>query len=371
MKLFFKAGREWRVRASSVRGPRAASVALGWLCVCAAAGVACSASSGRDATPPAADTLRGAAVAHHLLVGTAVDGRALAGESDYADVLAREYNAVTAENVMKWGLIHPERDRYDFAAADALVGFAEQHNMTVRGHTLAWHSQNPTWLDQGSFTRDEAVGILHDHIATVVGRYRGRVTQWDVINEAVADDGTLRNNVWLRTIGPNYLDLAFQFAHAADPDAQLYYNDYFIESQGPKQNAVFALVTGLRARGVPIDGVGFQTHIVSVEAAPSEAALAASLARLGDAGFAVAITELDVGLALPADQGQLQRQAAVYRSALAACLATPRCDTFVTWGFTDRHSWIPGHTPGRGAALPFDAQLRPKPAYEALIAELR
>jgi endo-1,4-beta-xylanase len=316
-------------------------------------------------------TLRGAAAGHGLVVGAAVDASALGAESDYAGVLAREYNAVTPENAMKWGLIHPERDRYDFAAADALVTFAQEHGMTVRGHNLVWHMQNPPWLEQGSFTRDEAITILHDHITTVVSRYRGRVAQWDVVNEAIADDGTLRDTVWLRAIGPDYIDLAFEFAHAADPKARLYYNDYSTESPGPKQDAVFALVTGLRVRGVPIDGVGFQSHIFSVDAAPSQATLTESLNRFAQAGFAVAITELDVGLTLPADEAQLQRQADVFRSVLAACLSTARCDTFVTWGFTDRHSWVPAFLKGRGAALPFDAQLQPKAAYTALLSELQ
>ncbi len=321
-------------------------------------------------TPIPENTLRNAAARRGLLVGAAVDSDALTTERDYADVLAREYNAVTPENVMKWMHIHPDRGRYDFTAADALVTFAQQHGMEVRGHTLVWHSYNPAWLEQGSWTRDEAIAELLNHISTVVGRYRGQVGQWDVVNEAIAHDGTLRDSVWLRTIGPDYIGLAFQFAHDADPAARLYYNDYSIEAPGAKQDAVFELVRSLRDGGAPIDGVGFQGHIESVTA-PSEATLTASLGRFAQAGFAVAITELDVRVSVPANETMLTRQAAVYQSVLAACLATPRCGAFVTWGFTDRHSWVPAFFKRRGEALPFDTQLQPKDAYRALVKELQ
>ena len=271
---------------------------------------------------------------------------------------------------MKWALIQPEQDRYDFKDADRLVDFARAHQMIVRGHTLVWYRQLPDWVTTRAWTRPALERALHDHIRTVVGRYKGRIAQWDVVNEAIADDGTLRDNVFLRVIGPEYIDLAFKWAHAADPGALLFYNDYDLELRGPKARAALALVRSMHDRGVPIDGVGIQSHDFQVRA-PAPGRLLNALQSYATLGLDVAVTELDVPLQLPADPARLEAQAAIYRQVLDACLAVKRCHTFVTWGFTDKHSWVPGEYPGFGAALPFDAEYRPKPAYAALRAGLR
>ena len=191
---------------------------------------------------------------------------------------------LTPENAMKFGLVHPEPDRYDFADADYIVGFAEAHGMQVRGHNLVWHFQLPTWLTEGTWTRDELIDILHQHITTVVGHYRGRVAAWDVVNEAIADDGSLRDTIWLRGIGPEYIDMAFRWAHEADPDALLFYNDYAGEGLGAKSDAIYALVQGLLERGVPINGVGLQMH-VSLRWSPQPQDVAANMERLGALGL--------------------------------------------------------------------------------------
>jgi endo-1,4-beta-xylanase len=211
--------------------------------------------------------------------------------------------------------------------------------------------------------------VLRGHIRTVVGHYRGKVTEWDVVNEAIDDKGAMRDSVWMRVIGPDYIDLAFQWAHEADPDAKLYYNDYELEYPGAKADAVAALVRGLVDRDTPIDGVGFQAHQLTVRK-PTPTTFEAALRSYADLGLDVAITELDVGIYLPAKPANLEEQAVIYRDALATCLAVSRCRTLVTWGYTDKYSWIPGELAGFGDALPFDAAYRPKPAAKALRTEL-
>lgn len=322
--------------------------------------------SGAAATPP----LRDLAATQHRRVGTALDLDDLDDPPALA-VADREYTSVTPENEMKWALVHPERDRYDFVAADRIVDHARANGMLVRGHTLVWHRQNPAWLENGTFTRDELIAILRDHIHTVVGHFAGRVRQWDVVNEAIRDDGTgLRDNLWLRGIGPDYIPLAFRFAHEADPHARLYLNDYLNETISPKSNYFFGYAYIMRAFGMPIGGLGVQMH--RFLALPESAAdVEANLRRMGAAGFQVWITEMDVAVLLPADAAELAEQATVYADVVDACLHVRRCRGITTWGFTDRSSWVPGEFPGFGAALPFDEALTPKPAYLAIAAALR
>ena len=266
---------------------------------------------------------------------------------------------------MKWDTIHPTRDHYDFGPADAIVDFALAHHMVVRGHNLVWYREVPSSVTDHHWTSGELEQVLHDHIRTVVRHYRGKVAQWDVVNEAVDKDGKLRDSIWLKVIGPTYIDLAFRWAHEEDPNAKLYYNDYDIESPGPKASAVTALVRGLRARRVPIDGVGIQGHEVASHP-PSSQELESALRTYAAMGLDVAVTEADVALSLPADEHEREVQAGVYDHMLRACLAVSRCRTFVTWGFTDRSSWVPVENPGTGDALPFDRDYHPKPALGAL-----
>lgn len=321
-----------------------------------------------DASPAPPPSLRTLAHDHGIAIGAAVAPGALRDEPSYAETLSREFSMLTPENAMKFDPVHPEPARYDFADADFIVGFAETHDMRVRGHTLVWHSQLPAWLTQGTWTRDELIDILREHVTTVVGHYRGRVTAWDVVNEAVADDGWLRDTIWLRGIGPEYVDMAFRWAHEADPDALLFYNDYAAEGLGPKSDAVYALVQGLLERGVPINGVGLQMH-VSLRWPPDPEAVAANMARLGALGLQVHVTEVDVRIqdGSGTTEERLDAQARVYRDMMGVCLESSACKAFVTWGFTDRHSWIPQHTGHPDAPLLFDGSYRPKPAYHAIM----
>jgi endo-1,4-beta-xylanase len=326
-------------------------------------------SARREPGEPSATPLRESAGSSRFLVGAAAAVNPLRDDAEYRRTLAREYNTVTPENAMKWDTIHPEQNRYDFAPADSVVDFARRHDMTVRGHTLVWYRQVPKWVTDRSWTRPELEQVLHDHIRRVVGHYRGRVAEWDVVNEAVDNEGRMRDSVWMRVIGPDYIDLAFRWAHEADPDARLYYNDFDLEFPGPKADAATALVRGLQDRGVPIDGVGIQAHELTVRR-PSRVDLEAALRSYARMGLDVGITELDVGIFVPSSPEELGVQAEVYGDVLDACLAVTRCRTFVTWGFTDEHSWIPFEIPGFADGLPFDRSYQPKPALDTLRATL-
>lgn len=303
------------------------------------------------------------------LMGTAVTWPTLVLDASYATVAARRFDIVTPENEMKWDATEPVRGQYSFAASDAIVQFATTHGQAVHGHALAWHTQNPSWLTGGSFTRTELISILTQHIDVLMARYRGAATVWDVVNEAIGDDALLRPSVWSQGIGPDYVDIAFIAARAADPDAKLYINDYNIESAGPKADALYNLVASMVARGVPIDGVGFQTH--TAPGWTTAQSLGAQFVRYAALGLDVAVTELDVRIPLPATPASLTAQAVTYQNVVDACVAEPRCVSITTWGFTDAHSWIPGFFPGFGAALPWDAALQPKPAYLPLVPYLR
>jgi len=327
--------------------------------------------SGRaDAAP--APGLRDLAAPRGLRIGAAFADDHVLLDPSYATTLAREFDMGVSENHMKWQFIHPAPTTYDFKGADAQVAFAEAHGMAYRGHNLAWSRQNPAWLVTGPFTRDERIQQLRDHIAAVVGHYAGRVAQWDVVNEAFDGLADPFHDPWSVSIGfPEYLDIAFTAAHAADPAAKLFYNDYNLEAPNPKFDQVIDLVAGMKARGVPIDGIGFESHLNarSCDTKCTNGTLK-NMVRAHALGLEVAITELDVSVQLPATPQKLEQQASVYRSVLEACLLAPNCHTFMTWGFTDKYSWIPSFVPGYGAALPFDEQYQPKPAYAAMAATL-
>ncbi len=349
------------------RGRYTAAVAVVGVFALAAVvlGLAMAPSTPRESS--GSDTLRAAARRRRRSVGTALAAPTANTDPRELALVANEYSSVTPENAMKWSSIHPERDRYDFAPADAIVAFAAAHDMTVRGHTLTWYRSIPAWLADGHFDREQLIAILRDHINTVVGHFRGRVQQWDVVNEPLDPaSGNLRDDFWSRGIGPDYLALAFRFAHEADPNAQLFVNEFGTDTVNRKSTALLHEVTALRAKGAPIDGVGFQMHR-TLDRVESRAAIETNLARFADAGLRIWVTELDVAVPVPVAPGALDRQARVYGDVIAACLAVDRCDGVTTWGFTDRHSWIPAARPGLGAGLPFDARLRPKPAQAAMV----
>jgi len=324
-------------------------------------------------------TLRQAADAAHLLVGTAVRP-GLLSEAAYSTTLAREFNMVEPEDAMKWWTIRQDEGAFDFHKGDEIVRFAQAHAMKVRGHCLVWDHNNPDWLAQGHFSPPQLSHLLQDHIATVMKHYAGQVFAWDVVNEAFDEKGLLKDSPWYNKPGIGfegkdtaYIEQSFRWAREADPHALLFYNDNGGEGLGTKSDAIYAMVKDFRRRGVPIDGVGLQMHISRLEVDTS--AIAANVARLTALGVQVHITEFDVSLPLDvtgaATREDLLRQAEIYRLIVRACLQNAGCTAIQTWGFTDQYSWIGSHTHGtRGAALLFDRSYKPKPAYDSIVDEL-
>jgi endo-1,4-beta-xylanase len=326
------------------------------------------------AVPEQSLSLREAAQGAGMLIGAAVRPAQLSEEA-YAATLAREFNMVEPEDALKWEVVHPKGESFDFSQADKVVDFAIQHGMKVRGHTLVWHRQNPKWLTEEKYTSGELAEILEKHIKTVVGHYRGKIFAWDVVNEAFDElrPGTLRSTIWRDQpgigIAYSYIERCFRWAHEADPQALLFYNEAEADEVNPKSDAIYAMVRDFRQRGVPIDGVGLQMHIANLHA--DVASISANIGRFAALGVQVHITEMDV--ALPVDAGgkaraeDLERQAAIYREIADACLSHRGCTAIQTWGFTDKYSWIGSHSKHtQGAALPFDRDYRAKPAYAAL-----
>jgi len=252
--------------------------------------------------------------------------------------------------------------------------------MKVRGHCLVWDHDNPKWLTAANFTPQQLSHLRQEHITTVMKHYAGQVFAWDVVNEAFDEHGKLKDSIWFNQPGIGfsgqgtaYIEQAFRWAHDADPKGLLFYNEAEAEGMNPKSDAVYAMLKGFKHRGVPIDGVGLQSHIskLDFDADP----VVKNIARLSALGIQVHITELDVSLPVDATgairNDDLQLQADVYRKVLDACLQNPGCTAVQTWGFTDKYSWIGSHSHGaRGGALLFDKSYKPKPAYAAALKEL-
>jgi endo-1,4-beta-xylanase len=319
-------------------------------------------------TPAFADeaTLRSAAALSGRYFGAALDPNNF-DEKSYAKLATRQLGAATPENSMKWGIVEPVRGEFNWSGADQLVAFAEGNGQKIRGHTLVWHSQLPPWLTGETFTAAELRELMTAHIALEMGRYKGKIYAWDVVNEAFNDDGSWRKSIWFDAMGPDYVGIALKAARAADSSAKLYINDYNVETAGPKMQALLDLVATLKREGAPLDGVGLQSHFI---AGQTPADLREIMAKFTALGVDVAVTELDVRIKLPVDAKSLARQAADYASVAAACRSVERCVGITTWGITDDHSWIPSFFSGCGAALPFDEKYQPKPAFFAAVEAL-
>jgi endo-1,4-beta-xylanase len=336
-----------------------------------------------------------------LLIGVALNRDQIDGKDEQAlAIVARQFDSVTSENVLKWEKVHPEPDRYAFEPADRYVAFGEQHGMAVIGHVLVWHHQTPDWVfagaNGGPANRETLLGRLKAHVEKVVGRYRGRIHGWDVLNEAFEDDGAWRETPWRKGIGPDYVEKAFALAHAADPQAELYYNDFNLWKPA-KRKAVIALVKSLRAKGLRVDAVGEQAHWGIAD--PPLAEIEAMLRDFDAAGIAVSLTELDIDV-LPRDPAMwgadlskklaLKAKTNVYPDGLPADkqqeLARRYADVFALvlkhratvrrvtlWGVTDAQSWLNDFPiPGRvNYPLLWDREARPKPAFQAVADVLR
>lgn len=320
----------------------------------------------------------------YFLMGVAVTPRQLKGEE--ADIVIKHFNSITPENAMKSGPIHPQENQYFWADADSIVAFAKRHKKKVRGHTLVWHAQTPSWLFKtaagDTVSKEVLLQRMKEHITTVVKRYKGSIYAWDVVNEAIDDNNNnyLRNSPWLRIIGEEFIAKAFEYAHAADPKAILFYNDYNTENPG-KRDRIFKLVKSLKDAGVPIHGVGLQGHW-SVNN-PSREELEKSITMFSSLGLQVQVTELDISVYAGRQGGQLiqgrrdttatftpemeQQQLEKYKMIFDVFRQYKKEITGVTfWNISDRYTWLDGR--GRkNYPLLFDTRLQPKKAYYEVI----
>jgi endo-1,4-beta-xylanase len=364
------------------------------------AGVAAAIPGLAVAAPAAASTARAAARTHgaagngslrdlaariNMRIGTAVIPFDL-DNAPYAKVLAEQFSVVTPGNEMKWGVVEPTQGQFDWSGADRLVSFAQAHGQLVRGHTLLWHNQLPTWLTDGvtngSISSSQLAGLLKQHIFTEAGRFKGKIWQWDVANEFFTDanpSGINPNDFWVSNLGPDIIPQAFRWAHQADPHALLFYNDYNIageDGSNAKSDAVFAWVKQMLAQGVPIHGVGDQGHL-DTQFGFSGSRMQQDLERYASLGLKVAITEADVRTnvdgpttQVPTDSLAQFAQPFEFGQMLKAAMAVPDCLSFTVWGFGDADSWVPGFFTGEGYATIYDVNLQPKPAFFELQQDL-
>jgi endo-1,4-beta-xylanase len=302
-------------------------------------------------TANAASTLGASAAATGRYFGTAVAASKLS-DSVYSGILDREFNMITPENEMKWDATEPSQGQFNFTSGDQIVAHAQAHGQRMRGHALAWHSQQPGWV--ASLSGTALRNAMINHITTVATHYKGKIYAWDVVNEAFSDNGDgSRRQSNLQATGNDWIEVAFKTAHAADPAAKLCYNDYNTDGVNAKSTAVYNMVKDFKTRGVPIDCVGFQSHINSASPVPSD--YQANLQRFADLGVDVQITELDIA-------GSGTAQANTYAKVVQACLAVARCTGITVWGIRDSDSWRASDTP-----LLFDNNGNPKAAYTSAL----
>lgn len=316
--------------------------------------------TGTTAKPASSTTTSASANAKHIYLGAAVEPGQLDDAKFVAALKKYKFDSLTPENAMKFGPIEPDQGKFNWAGADKIVNFAKANGMRVRGHTLNWYIEIPGWVN--GLSNEQAKAAMKNHIQQVMGRYKGKIAEWDVVNEAFNDDGSLRDDAWKQKLGNDYIAMCFQWAHEADPSAKLFYNDYSMESfdaanggKAAKAQAVLDMVKDFKARGIPIDGVGFQTHS-SGEYPGTGPAIKAMMQKLGQLGVQVEVTELDVK-----DHGDEASKAKRYGDIGAACAQAGNCTGVTTWGLYDGHTWLPGQDP-----LMLDGAFNAKPSYAAL-----
>lgn len=303
--------------------------------------------------------------------GTATDNNELS-DSSYTAItnVVGNFGQITPGNGQKWDYTEPTQSKFQYTYADVVPKFAKANGQILRCHTLLYRSQIPSWLTGGSWTKASLTAVIKTHIENLVGHYKGQCYSWDVVNEAIDDSGNYRDTVFYTVLGLDYLTLAFNTAHASDPAAKLYYNDYNIENPNAKQQKTIELVKYVQDAGAPIHGVGLQGHFI-VGNMPSQEDLESVANSFTALGVDVAYTEVDVKFtSLPYTSAGLQSQAEAYVSVINACLNVEGCVGWTIWDWTDKYSWVPGTFPGQGGACLFDNSFKPKPAYSSVSSAL-
>jgi endo-1,4-beta-xylanase len=329
-------------------------------------------------------SLKAHAAARGLLTGCAVNAALFRDDEHFRTLLAEQYSMVVPENCLKWNILRPTAETYSFTDADSLVAFAEQHGMKVRGHNFVWHEALPKWF-AATVNKDNARQFLVDHIHTVGGRYKGKIHSWDVVNEAIwipdgRPDGLRSSSPWFEMLGPEYIDLAYRTARETDPAALLTYNDYSIEydndEDGKKRAAVLALLRRMKSDNVPLDALGIQSHIRAGGTTGFSQGVRELLDGAKALGLQVFVTELDVNDDAVTTEETADRDKAVaevYRTYLTAALEGPEVKAVLTWGVTDKNTWLNNGTKFRKQhperlqrPLPFDPDYQPAPAFFAM-----
>ena len=329
-----------------------------------AAATACAVFGVVPAKAATGSTLKAAAEADGRYLGTEVTGN-MVNSSTVTSIAATQFDMVTPGNEMKWDTTEPSNGSYDFSPGDQIVKYAQAHGLRVRGHNLVWQNQLPSWVS--GLPSSQVQGAMQAHISTEVSHFKGEVYSWDVVNEPFNGDGSLVADAFYNAMGSGYIADALRTAHTADPNAKLYLNDYGIEGENAKSNAMYSLAQSLLAQGVPLNGIGFESHFI-VGQVPSD--MQANMQRFANLGLDVAVTELDDRIQLPASSSNLQQQANDYAAVVKDCLNVSRCVGVSQWGVGDADSWVPGTFSGWGAATMYDSNYQPKPAFSSSLAAL-
>ncbi|MBQ0161886.1 MAG: endo-1,4-beta-xylanase [Treponema sp.] len=283
-------------------------------------------------------------------------------DPNVAKIVKENSYIVVSENSMKWQNLRPNKTFWNWNDVDQLIKFADENGMIVKWHTLFWHQQNSNFISS-NWTREEALAAMDEHIETIMTRYKGKIKEYDVVNEMFEEDGSFRQNVWYKTIGPDYIEHALIKAREVDPDAKLYLNEYNNEEKGNrKADAMFNFVKDLKDRGVPIDGVGMQLHL-DTSYNYSEEAVRRNIQRYAEIGIDISFSEVDIRVPMDSVEAHQALQTERYLSLYKLAAENSNVKSVITWGWTDKGSWIPATFPGKGSALMYDAQGKPKPVY--------
>jgi endo-1,4-beta-xylanase len=285
----------------------------------------------------------------------------LLSQSTVTQLQSQQFNMVTPGNEMKWDTTEPSNGTFNFGPGDQIVSYAQANGERVRCHNLVWQSQLPSWVS--SLPASQVQAAMETHITTEASHYKGECYAWDVVNEPFNSDGSLVADPFYNAMGSGYIADALRTAHAADPNAKLYLNDYNIEGENAKSNAMLSLAQSLLAQGVPLNGIGFESHFILGQV-PSD--MEANMQRFANLGLDVAVTELDDRITLPATSANLQQQATDFSTVVKDCLGVSRCVGVTQWAVGDADSWVPGTFSGQGAATMFDQNYNPKPAFAAV-----